>query len=64
MMRFLSEKNYKFEPLKANKLETKELPKGLKINPSVDNKYKDQPLFKEKVERANQILKTVRLPKI
>jgi len=50
--------------MKANKLETKELPKGFKINPSLDNKYKDQPLFKEKVERANQILKTVRLPKI
>jgi hypothetical protein len=42
----------------------KKLPKGFKFNATIDTKYVEQPLFKEKVERANHILKTVGLPKI
>jgi hypothetical protein len=42
----------------------KKLPKGFKFNATIDTKYAEQPLFKEKVERANHILKTVGLPKI
>jgi hypothetical protein len=41
----------------------KKLPKGFKLNATLDNKYTDQPLFKEKEERANHILKTIGLPK-
>ena len=40
------------------------LPKGFKFNATLDTKYAEQPLFKEKIERANHILKTVGLPKI
>jgi hypothetical protein len=39
------------------------LPKGFTLNTKLDKKYSDQPLFKDKVERANHILKTVGLPK-
>ena len=42
----------------------KKLPKGFKLNAKLDNKYADQPLFKEKEERANHILKTIGLPKL
>ncbi|WP_157048334.1 hypothetical protein [Verminephrobacter eiseniae] len=39
------------------------LPKGFRYNPALDNNnYDEQPLFKEKVDRANHILKTVGLP--
>ena len=41
----------------------KKLPKGFKYNSDLDNKYADQPLFNDKVDRANHILKTVGLPK-
>lgn len=44
-------------------IEKEKLPKGFKLNPSLDNKYADQPLFKDKVDRANHILKTIGLPK-
>lgn len=40
-----------------------ELPAGFTIDPSLTGKYDDQPLFKEKVDRANHILKTIGLPK-
>jgi len=40
------------------------LPKGFTLNPKLDKKYSCQPLFKDKVDRANHILKTVELPKI
>jgi hypothetical protein len=40
------------------------LPKGFALNSKLDKKYSDQPLFKDKVDRANHILKTVGLPKI
>ncbi|MDZ7934408.1 MAG: hypothetical protein U5M51_05465 [Emticicia sp.] len=50
--------------MKTNKIETeKKLPKGFKFNADLDNKYADQPLFKDKVDRANHILKAVGLPK-
>ncbi len=50
--------------MKTNKITAeKKLPKGFKFNATLDNKYTDQPLFKEKVDRANHILKTVGLPK-
>ena len=39
------------------------LPKGFTVDPSLQGKYDDQPLFKEKVDRANHILKTVGIPK-
>ena len=42
----------------------KKLPKDFQINPSLSNKYLDQPLFNDKVEMANYILKTIGLPKI
>jgi hypothetical protein len=49
--------------IKKNTIE-KKLPKGFKFNATLNTKYAEQPLFKEKVERANHILKTVGLPKI
>jgi hypothetical protein len=33
----------------------KKLLKGFKFNASIDTNYGEQPLFKEKVERANRI---------
>jgi hypothetical protein len=48
---------------KKNTIE-KKLPKGFKFNATLNTKYSEQPLFKEKVDRANHILKTVGLPKI
>jgi hypothetical protein len=47
---------------KKTEIENK-LPKGFTLNVSLDKKYNDQPLFKEKIERANHILKTIGLPK-
>lgn len=37
--------------------------KDYNINPSLEGKYDDQPLFQDKVNRANHILKTVGIPK-
>jgi len=37
--------------------------KDYKINPALQGKYDDQPLFQDKVNRANHILKTVGIPK-
>lgn len=48
---------------KKPKIEKAELPQDFKINPSLADKYADQPLFKDKVDRANYILKTIGLPK-
>lgn len=42
----------------------KKLPKDFKVNPSLADKYADQPLFKDKADRANHILKTIGIPKI
>lgn len=44
--------------------EKKKLPKNFKINKSLTNKYVDQPWLKEKIERANNIFKTIGLPKV
>lgn len=49
--------------VKKEKTIKNKLPKGFKIDPSLTNKYNDEPLFKDKIERANHILKTVGLPK-
>lgn len=48
---------------KQTKLVKTKLPKGFTIDPALNGKYNDQPLFKDKVDRANHILKTVGLPK-
>lgn len=42
----------------------KKMPKGFKLSPQLGEKYADQPLFKDKVDRANHILKTIGLPKL
>lgn len=42
--------------------EKKKLPKNITVNTDLTDKYNDQPFFKEKIERANHILKTVGLP--
>lgn len=34
-----------------------------RINPELQGKYDNQPLFQDKIDRANQILKTVGIPK-
>lgn len=50
--------------MKAKKnITKKKLPKGFTLNKALKDKYSDQPLFKEKVDRANHILKTFGLPK-
>ena len=50
--------------MKTKKSVTKKLklPKGFTVDPKLNGKYDDQPLFKDKVDRANHILKTVGLP--
>ena len=45
------------------KIEEKKLPKGFRFNANLDSKYADQPLFKEKEDKANHIIKTAGLPK-
>ncbi len=49
---------------KKNTADKKKLPKSFKVNKTLTDKYADQPLFKDKIERANHILKTVGLPKV
>ena len=46
-----------------NTIEKKKLPKGVKIDLNMKTNYDDQPYFKDKIDRANHILKTVGLPK-
>jgi hypothetical protein len=36
---------------------------GYKINPALEGKYDDQPLFAEKLKRANEILAKTGVPK-
>lgn len=43
--------------------DTKKLPKGFKVNSTLTGKYSNEPFFMDKVEKTNQILKTVGLPK-
>ena len=45
-------------------LADKKMPKGFKFNTTLETKYTEEPLFREKIERANHILKTVGLPKV
>ncbi|HET9502656.1 MAG TPA: hypothetical protein VFO93_03895 [Hymenobacter sp.] len=40
----------------------KKLPEGFTIKPGLDEQYANQPLFQDKVDRVNYILKTVGLP--
>jgi hypothetical protein len=49
----------------AQKIKTikKKNQKDYKINPALQSKYDDQPLFQDKVNRANYILKTAGIPK-
>jgi len=42
----------------------KKLSKKIKVNKALIGKYADEPLFKDKIQRANHIRKTVGLPKI
>ncbi len=49
--------------MKANKTKIS-LPKGFSISNALDEKYANQPLFLDKIEKANQILKTIGLPKM
>ena len=49
---------------KKDKATTAKLPKGFTIEPTLTGKYDNQPLFKDKIDRANHILKTVGLPKL
>lgn len=54
--------NARFMPAtkKKNKLNTAV---KVTINPELNNKYVHQPVFKDKIDKANYILKTVGLPK-
>ncbi len=45
------------------KKKNKPLPNGFMKNPDLD-KYANQELFKEKMAKANHILKTVGIPKV
>lgn len=51
--------------MKTQKTKTvkKKLPKNFTINPALNGKYDDQPLFQDKINRSNHILKTVGIPK-
>lgn len=44
-------------------LQKVKLPKGFTIKPGLDEQYADQPLFKDKADRANHILKVFGLPR-
>jgi hypothetical protein len=54
----------KTEVKESKKVRTakKRLPKDVTIKPALDGKYDDQPLFQDKVNRANHILKTTGIP--
>jgi hypothetical protein len=52
------------KPKKQIKSAKLKLPKGFSIDKSLNGKYDDQPLFKDKADRANHILKTVGLPEL
>jgi hypothetical protein len=61
-MRFWYVENRKFAGMKPKKTSKKVL-KGFTKNATLDT-YADQPLFIDKVNRVNRILKTVGLPKV
>lgn len=49
--------------MKKNKTSEIALPKGFVISNEIESNYDNQPLFKEKVDKVNYILKTVGIPK-
>lgn len=49
--------------MKPKKQIKAKLPNGFTSKPGLDEQYNEQPLFKDKVDRANHILKTFGLPK-
>ena len=49
--------------IQKSKAAKKSQTKDYKINPSLQGKYDGQPLFQDKIDRANHILKTVGIPK-
>ena len=65
-MHFLYRGNTKFVVMRAQKTKNsnkKEASKDYTIKPSLQGKYDDQPLFQDKVDRANFILKKFGIPK-
>jgi hypothetical protein len=52
------------KPKKQIKSAKLKLSKYFSIDKALNGKSDDQPLFKDKVDRANPILKTVGLPKL
>jgi hypothetical protein len=48
---------------KIKNLNKREVSKDYTIKPSLQGKYDDQPLFQDKVDRANFILKKFGIPK-
>ena len=65
-MHFLCRENIKFVVMKTQKtknLNRKGVSKDFTIKPSLQGKYDDQPLFQDKVDRANFILKKFGIPK-
>jgi hypothetical protein len=48
---------------KTKNLNKREVSKDYTIKPSLQGKYDDQPLFQDKVDRANFILKKFGIPK-
>jgi hypothetical protein len=52
---------YNFEIMKTKRSKKVKMP-GIQIDKSLD-KYNDQVLFPEKLEKANEMLRTVGLPK-
>jgi hypothetical protein len=62
MRHFLfSGKKFKFAQVKSKDQNKSKLP-DIRIDKSLE-KYKDQVLFKDKLDKANEMLKTVGLPK-
>lgn len=50
--------------MKAKEIaDKKKLPKNVRIKNNLSGKYDAQPLFQDKIEMANHILKTIGLPK-
>lgn len=65
-MHFLYSGNTKFVIMKTQKTKSsnkKTVRKDYTIKPSLQGKYDDQPLFQDKVDRANFILKKFGIPK-
>jgi hypothetical protein len=54
---------YSMKTAQKSKPVKKKQVRDYKINPLLQGKYDDQPLFQDKVNRANHILKTIGIPK-